>query len=80
MSETFTCQRCGSELPVGRMKEIVYEEGKDRYAEELCPSCLDKAMNESGKVRGVVGRHKAAAAHLDVGAGGDRRSLGTREG
>lgn len=78
-ADQFTCQRCGQTLPRSRMKEILYEEGHGRYVEELCPSCLDRAMNEAGRVRGVVGRSKAAAAHLDdVSEAGDRRSLGDR--
>ena len=67
--ELTRCDRCGTELPLRRMKEIAYEQGRERVQELLCPSCLDKAMNSSGRVRGIVGMRKHAAAHLDPGGG-----------
>ena len=80
MTETSSCERCGAELPIRRLKEIVYEKGRLRLREMLCPSCLDKAMNESKRVRGVVGTAKAAAAHLDPGRGpAIHQSLGERK-
>ncbi len=80
MTEMSSCERCGAELPTRRLKEIVYEQGRLRLREMLCPSCLDKAMNESKRVRGVVGTAKAAAAHLDPGRGpAIHQSLGERK-
>jgi len=46
------------------MKEVMYEEDRRRVTEQLCPSCLDAVMRESGQVRGIVGERKAAAAHV----------------
>ncbi|MGH2702364.1 MAG: hypothetical protein ACRDJB_00775 [Actinomycetota bacterium] len=80
VTEMSSCERCGAELPARRLKEIVYEQGRLRLREMLCPSCLDKAMNESKRVRGVVGTAKAAAAHLDPGRGpAIHQSLGERK-
>jgi hypothetical protein len=80
MREMSSCNRCGTQLPERRLKEIVYEKGRERIQEMLCPNCLDKAMNESTRVRGVVGTTKAAAAHLDLGPGPSvRSSLGERK-
>ena len=77
--QTFTCEQCGRELPKRQLKEVVYEEGKERIQKRLCPSCLDQAMNESSSVRGVVGTEKAAAVHIDPGPGPARReSFGKR--
>jgi len=62
-----SCQRCGRELPKRRIKEVVYEEGRERVRMMVCPNCLDQIMNDSQRVRGVVGSEKRAAAHLDRG-------------
>jgi hypothetical protein len=79
MDEQGTCERCGRELPKRKLKEVVYEEGRDRVRMMLCPSCLDQVMNESQLVRGVVGTKKRAAAHIDPGPGSaERQSLGRR--
>lgn len=85
MADTFTCDRCGKEFPRERLKEVMYEEGRQRVRKELCPSCLDQVMNQASEVRGVAGEEKRAAVHLSgaEGAGdpdaGDRESFGTRE-
>jgi hypothetical protein len=68
--ETFTCDRCANDFPIRQMKEVVYEEGKTRGHQHLCPACLDQVMNESEKVRGIAGSHKAAAIHIDPPPGG----------
>ncbi|MQA99883.1 MAG: hypothetical protein GEU78_06260 [Actinobacteria bacterium] len=79
MDQTFSCERCGRELSRRRLKEVVYEEGRHRIRELLCANCLDQVMNESSRVRGVVGTIRAAAAHIDRGpAGGERVSMGQR--
>lgn len=79
MDETAACMRCGRELPKRRLKEVVYEEGRERIRKLVCPSCLDQIMNESSRVRGVVGTEKAAAAHIDQGPGpGEHQSMGQR--
>lgn len=78
--ETFVCDSCGNEFPINRMKEAFHEEGRKRVTERFCPSCLDKRMNESSKVRGVVGSKKAAAVHLDKNdKTRERASMGKRE-
>ena len=59
--------------------EVVHEEGRSRIRRLVCSNCLDQIMNESSRVRGVVGTKKAAAAHIDHGAGGgERQSMGQR--
>lgn len=79
MDEMTSCPRCGREVPPRRLKEVVHEEGRERIRDLVCPNCLDDIMNTSGRVRGVVGTEKAAAAHVDPGPGeGDRESLGER--
>lgn len=72
MDETTSCMRCGKELPRRRLKEVVHEEGRTRVRQMVCPNCLDQIMNESSRVRGVVGTEKAAAAHIDRGPGNTR--------
>lgn len=75
-----SCERCGREFPKRRLKEIVFEQGRERVQQMVCPNCLDRIMNESQRVRGVVGTQKRAAAHLDPGTGtAERQSLGERE-
>ena len=79
MEEISSCKRCGRDIPTRRLKEVVYEEGRDRIRQLVCPRCLDQLMNESSRVRGVVGTDKAAAAHLDPGPGNaERQSMGER--
>jgi len=79
MDESSSCERCGRELPTRRLKEVVHEEGRDRIRQMVCPNCLDQIMNESSRVRGVVGTQKAAAAHIDGAQGnGERQSMGER--
>jgi hypothetical protein len=79
MEDKSACGRCGQELPKRRLKEIVYEEGRERVRLMVCPSCLDKIMNESERVRGVVGTEKRAAAHVDSGSGpAEHESFGER--
>lgn len=78
MAEIFTCNNCGGEFPASKLKEVVYEEGRKRIREELCPSCLDKRMNSAVRVRGVVGEIKRAAIHVDEDSSRERRSLGER--
>jgi hypothetical protein len=46
------------------MKEVMYEQDRRRVTEQLCPSCLDAVMRQSGQVRGIVGETKAAAVHV----------------
>jgi len=64
-TETFTCDRCGAELPWNRMKEVVEGPGSRL---ELCPTCLDERMNEAAQVRGGEGDEKARAAYVDAAA------------
>ncbi len=77
---TFTCERCNRDWPERQLKEVKYEEGKERVTKRVCPECLDEIMNQSEEVRGVVGDEKKAAVHVggDV-SGEDRESFGTRE-
>ena len=86
MADTFTCDRCGNEFPRERLKEVMYEEDKERVRKELCPNCLDQVMNQASEVRGVAGEEKRAAVHLSGTDGvegsegtADRESFGTRE-
>lgn len=79
MDEQGSCERCGRALPQRKLKEVVYEKGRERIRMMVCPNCLDQIMNSSQRVRGVVGTQKRAAAHLDPGVGtGERQSLGER--
>lgn len=79
MDQMFSCERCGKELARRRLKEVVYEEGRDRIRQLLCANCLDQVMNDSKRVRGVVGTIRAAAAHIDREPGsGERESMGQR--
>ena len=64
MGDTFACDRCGSVVTTSRMKEVMYERDHERVTERLCPSCLDKVMNQASEVRGIVGDEKAAAVHI----------------
>jgi len=68
MEDTIVCERCGTAVPVSRMKEVMYEQDRRRVTRRLCPSCLDAVMSESGQVRGIVGgivgETKAAAVHV----------------
>ncbi len=79
MAGTFVCDRCGKRFPSRRLKEVVYEQDRERIRRELCPSCLDQVMNAASKVRGVVGQQKAAAIHVDGIDGGERQSFGERD-
>ena len=80
MEAQSSCERCGRESPTRRLKEIVFEQGRDRVQQMVCSKCLDQLMNESQRVRGVVGTQKRAAAHLDPGSGTtERQSLGDRD-
>jgi len=65
MDETFTCDRCGNVFPRARLKEVMYEEDRERVKKNLCPSCLDEVMAEASGFRGIVGDKKAAAIHLE---------------
>ena len=79
MEDMSSCSRCGKEIATRRLKEVVYEEGRERIRRLVCPTCLDQLMNESSRVRGVVGTDKAAAAHIDREPGdGERQSMGER--
>ena len=64
MEDTIVCERCGTAIPLSRMKEVMYEQDRQRVTRRLCPSCLDAVMSESGQVRGIVGERKAAAVHV----------------
>lgn len=80
MEDQGSCERCGRELPKRKLKEIVYEEGRERIQLMVCPNCLDQIMNQSERVRGVVGTQKRAAAHVKPGMdAAERQSLGERE-
>lgn len=75
MADAASCDRCGRALPAGRLKELAYEQGdkKERVREMVCPNCLDQAMNDADRVRGIAGQEKAAAAHITGrGASGER--------
>lgn len=61
----FTCNNCGDVFPMSKLKEVVWEEGRRRLRDELCPACLAKRMAVSTRVRGVVGQIKRAAIHVD---------------
>lgn len=75
MEETFTCEECGKSFAKRQMKEVFIWQGKERLRRELCPSCLDKAMQQ-GRVHGVVGDEKKAAASIMPGVGtGERGSI-----
>lgn len=83
---TFTCERCGRDWPQRQLKEIMYEENKDRVKQNVCPECLDEIMNRSEQVRGIAGERKRAAVHIGSdgsgradGPGAERESFGTRE-
>lgn len=60
-----SCERCGREVPIRKLKEVVFEEGRERVRVMVCSSCLDQLMKDSDRVRGVVGTEKRAAAHVD---------------
>lgn len=62
---TFACDRCGREFDRRQLKEAMYERGNERVRAQLCPSCLDEVMNESGGVQGIAGEEKRAAVRLE---------------
>ncbi|MBA2426266.1 MAG: hypothetical protein H0V60_04170 [Actinobacteria bacterium] len=65
MSEqSFTCDRCGRDRLRRQMKEVMFEEGRERIRKQLCSTCLDEVMRASGEVHGIVGQEKKAAIHL----------------
>jgi hypothetical protein len=77
---TFTCERCGRDWPQRQLKEVMYEEDKDRVKQNVCPECLDEIMNRSEQVRGIAGDEKRAAVHVGrERSGGEHESFGTRE-
>lgn len=77
---TFTCERCGRDRPRRQLKEVMYEEGKERVKQKVCPACLDEIMNGSGRVRGIAGDEKRAAVHIEGASGeGERKSFGARD-
>jgi uncharacterized CHY-type Zn-finger protein len=79
MEEMLSCMRCHRELTKRRLKEVVHEEGRTRIRQMVCPNCLDQIMNESQRVRGVVGTEKAAAVHIEQKPGTRKRqSFGER--
>ena len=79
MTEMTPCARCGRDVRSRSLKEVVHEEGRERIRKLVCPNCLDQLMNKSGRVRGVVGTDKAAAAHIDPGPGNaEHQSMGER--
>jgi hypothetical protein len=84
MADSFTCDRCDNQFPREKLKEVMYEEGRERVRKELCPNCLDQVMNQASGVRGIAGHAKKAAVHLSGTAGvdgenaGERGSFGTR--
>ncbi len=80
MPDTFTCDRCGRVFESRQLKEVMYEEGRERIRKEFCPRCLDEVMNHSASVRGIAGERKRAAVHLDPGSGtaSHHESFGTR--
>lgn len=63
--ETFTCDRCGAEVPRNQLKEVIEGPGSRL---ELCPVCLDERMNEAVEVRGGEGQEKPKAAYVDDAA------------
>ena len=63
--ETFTCDRCGAEVPRNQLKEVIEGPGSRL---ELCPVCLDERINEAAEVRGGEGEEKARAAYVDDAA------------
>jgi hypothetical protein len=69
MEESFRCDSCGREFPRAQLKEVFRKEGDGEVREELCPSCLDRRMNEAAEVYGVPGEEKRRAAFLDEGLG-----------
>jgi hypothetical protein len=75
MVEQFVCQRCGQSLPQNRMKEVFVWHGRTRVREEVCPTCLDRALAE-GPTHGIVGHRKRAAVEVtpDV-EGGVRKPI-----
>ncbi len=79
--EMFTCDRCGRSWPRRQLKEVMYEQGKERVKKNLCPECLDEVMAEASQVRGIAGEEKRAAIHVVEGSDEqDRQSFGERGG
>ena len=76
--DSFTCDRCGREFPRRQLKEAFHDEDGKQVKRNLCPTCLDEVMNESGLVQGVKGEEKRAAVHLQGDA--VQESGGTPEG
>jgi hypothetical protein len=75
MEDHFVCQRCGDTHPQNRMKEVFVWQGKARVREEVCPTCLDRALAE-GRAQGIVGQSKRAAVQVTPGVdGGVRESI-----
>jgi hypothetical protein len=48
------------------MKELFVWHGRTRERQEVCPSCLDKALAE-GRASGMVGQRKKAAVQVTLG-------------
>lgn len=76
--ETFSCERCERSWPQRQMKEVMYEQGKERMKMNVCPECLDEVMASSGGVRGISGEDKRAAIHISDAEEENRGSLGER--
>ena len=62
MADTFTCDNCGKEFPRDQMKEV--KKGDSDTILKVDPECLDKLMNEGGRVYGVEGEEKRRAAYI----------------
>ncbi len=78
--ESFQCDRCGRTWPKRQLKEVMYEDGRERVKKNLCPECLDEVMNEAGQVRGIAGEEKRAAIHVSEAPDEpEHESFGKRE-
>ena len=69
--DTFTCDRCGRELPKRQMKELADARGGSSEWKQLCPECLDEVMNKTDEpVVGIEGEEKRRAAKVGEGDAG----------
>jgi hypothetical protein len=60
---TVDCDSCGARMPIERAKEALISEGNNKFhLIDLCPTCLDKQMQNASAVNDTDGYRQQAAA------------------
>jgi hypothetical protein len=60
---TVDCDLCGARVQLEHAKEAMFETGQNAYhVMDLCPSCLDRQLQEAESVNDTSGFRQTAAA------------------